>query len=196
MGTIVINQTDCKQNVVLQSSADGITGGYYDAEGVWHEIGGQEPSGPKYSYTMDDLLVMHAAIAFSSSHNKLIVTTNDSTRRRAFMYTEGEQAAILATSTTGVIQDDSYLYPIPIPEDAKKVTISITPAERYVGPSFYTFNGSLYTRVFDPGWQEGSYELSLTPGAYDYMTVASKYDSAGNTYPDEPTGFSVVFEKE
>lgn len=39
MGTIVINQTDCKQNVVLQSSLDGITGGYYDAAGVWHEIG-------------------------------------------------------------------------------------------------------------------------------------------------------------
>lgn len=40
MGTIVINQTDCKQNVVLQSSLDGITGGYYDAAGVWHEFGG------------------------------------------------------------------------------------------------------------------------------------------------------------
>ena len=39
MGTIIINQTDCKQNVVLQSSVDGITGGYYDASGVWHEIG-------------------------------------------------------------------------------------------------------------------------------------------------------------
>lgn len=39
MGTIIINQTDCKQNVVLQSSVDGITGGYYDAAGVWHEIG-------------------------------------------------------------------------------------------------------------------------------------------------------------
>ena len=39
MGTIVINQTDCKQNVVLQSSQDGISGGYYDAAGVWHEIG-------------------------------------------------------------------------------------------------------------------------------------------------------------
>lgn len=39
MGTIVINQTDCKQNVVLTSSLDGISGGYYDAEGVWHEMG-------------------------------------------------------------------------------------------------------------------------------------------------------------
>ena len=39
MGTIVINQTDSKQNVVLESSLDGIAGGYYDAAGVWHEIG-------------------------------------------------------------------------------------------------------------------------------------------------------------
>lgn len=42
MGTIVINQTDCKQNIVLHSSLDGVSGGYYDQAGIWHEFGGLE----------------------------------------------------------------------------------------------------------------------------------------------------------
>ena len=40
MGTIVINQTDCKQKIVLVTSAVGVTGGFYDPEGVWHVFGG------------------------------------------------------------------------------------------------------------------------------------------------------------
>ena len=48
MGTIVINQTDSKQNVVLESSLDGVTGGYYDAAGVWHDLGGYTPENQVY----------------------------------------------------------------------------------------------------------------------------------------------------
>lgn len=40
MGVIVINQTDAKQSIVLESTPEGVTGGYYDADGVWHEFGG------------------------------------------------------------------------------------------------------------------------------------------------------------
>lgn len=69
MGTIVINQTDCKQNVVLQSSLDGISGGYYDASGVWHDLSeGTEPA----------LYPMETGIAqFTSNYGNTVVCASD-----------------------------------------------------------------------------------------------------------------------
>ncbi len=39
-GKIFINETADKQKVELTTGADGVTGGYYDASGEWHEFGG------------------------------------------------------------------------------------------------------------------------------------------------------------
>lgn len=39
MGRTVINQTENKQTVILNDSPEGIEGGYFDADMVWHEIG-------------------------------------------------------------------------------------------------------------------------------------------------------------
>lgn len=39
-GKIFINETADKQKVELTTGADGVTGGYYDPEGVWHDFGG------------------------------------------------------------------------------------------------------------------------------------------------------------
>lgn len=41
MGRIVINQTDAKQVVILSSDDAAIQGGYYDANGEWHELGAE-----------------------------------------------------------------------------------------------------------------------------------------------------------
>lgn len=39
-GKITINETADKQKVELTTGADGVTGGYYDAAGEWHDFGG------------------------------------------------------------------------------------------------------------------------------------------------------------
>lgn len=39
-GKIFINETADKQKVELTTGADGVTGGYYDPDGVWHDFGG------------------------------------------------------------------------------------------------------------------------------------------------------------
>lgn len=39
-GKIFINETADKQKVELTTGADGVTGGYYDHDGVWHEFEG------------------------------------------------------------------------------------------------------------------------------------------------------------
>lgn len=40
MGKIVANPTDAGQAVILTTTEEGVTGGYFDREGVWHEFGG------------------------------------------------------------------------------------------------------------------------------------------------------------
>lgn len=40
MGRIVINKTDAGQKVLLDTNEEGVTGGYFDSEEVWHEFGG------------------------------------------------------------------------------------------------------------------------------------------------------------
>ena len=89
---------------------------------------------------------------------------------------------------------DTIYYPIPIPADAIKAKISITPTTQYHGESMYTYEpGTGYTRQADPGWKQGSFTHTFTAGAYDYITVVSKYDSSGTTYPTEPTALVVEF---
>lgn len=42
MGRTVINETENKQTVILNDSAEGIEGGYFDANMEWHNIGADE----------------------------------------------------------------------------------------------------------------------------------------------------------
>lgn len=39
MGRTVINETENKQTVILNDSPEGVEGGYFDSEEVWHEFG-------------------------------------------------------------------------------------------------------------------------------------------------------------
>lgn len=40
MGKIVANPTDSGQAVILTTTEEGVTGGYFDKQGEWHEFGG------------------------------------------------------------------------------------------------------------------------------------------------------------
>lgn len=44
MGRIVINQTENKQTVILNDSPEGVEGGYFDADMIWHDLGGADLS--------------------------------------------------------------------------------------------------------------------------------------------------------
>ena len=88
---------------------------------------------------------------------------------------------------------DTIYYPIPIPADAVKAVVSITPSTQFHGESMYTYADGAYTRRLDPGWKQGSFTHSFTAGQYDYITIASKYNSAGSSYPEEPTEVSIQF---
>ena len=114
--------------------------------------------------------------------------TTMSASRRSFVALNGVKPYKIISTTT-----DTGYYPIPIPSDATSVSISITPNTQFFGPSFYTYSDNAYTRVLDSGWNQGSYSLSFSAGDYDYLTLNGKYDSAGTSYPTEPTELVVAF---
>lgn len=88
---------------------------------------------------------------------------------------------------------DTEYYPVPIPRDAVSAVVSITPATQFHGVSIYTYRDGKYIRQQDPGWKQGAFTYTFTAGQYDYITVASKYNSAGTGYPEEPTAVSIQF---
>ena len=114
-----------------------------------------------------------------------------STNRRSFPTTRVGVRALQDQANNYAFTD---YYPIPIPPDAIKAKITIEPATQYHGESMYTYDPAVgYTRQADPGWKQGSFTHTFTAGAYDYITVASKYNSAGTSYPTEPTVLKVEF---
>lgn len=198
MGRTVINQTENKQTVILNDSPEGIEGGYFDAEMGWHELGGE--TGPVYEYDLSNLFKLNAGLGPRTAQlpNVIELFLDSYNRRRSYMVMNNDPVIGAMYSSGNLAAEDSYFRLIPVPDDAKKVTIEITPSTQFVGPSFYTWDpeGDGLTKQLDPGWNQGSYSLEMTPGTYQFMGVTSKYDSAGSSYPTEPTDLKIVFEKE
>ena len=64
----------------------------------------------------------------------------------------------------------------------------------YTGPAFYNLENGVYVRQETMGWVEGTGTQTFTAGQYQYLTLNSKYDTAGSTYPNPPSELTVVFE--
>lgn len=60
MGRTVINETENKQTVILNDSPEGVEGGYFDDEMVWHELGGGDE--PQALVTTERDLVVYNAL--------------------------------------------------------------------------------------------------------------------------------------
>ena len=145
------------------------------------------------SYTMEfsmgtNLTKITGSTNWNSGHGAGIEWFDNGVTRRSYYYDKG-----VAPVYDGNHQKDSPYYPIPIPPNATSVTVSITPNTQFIGPSFYTYDNGIYTRTYDPGWSQGVVTYTFTAGQYDYMCVASKYNSAGTSYPAEPSALTVAF---
>lgn len=90
----------------------------------------------------------------------------------------------------------SNMFPIPIPDDATTMTVSITPATQYWGGSILATNGDgsvSYLSSVGSGWTQGTATVQLPEGIDRLYAVNTKYDSAGTSYPTNPTNFVVTF---
>ena len=109
--------------------------------------------------------------------------------RRSFVTSRGKKEYINYQTREG-----EGFYPIPIPETASKATITITPSTQYANAQAYQLTSSGYYLDEYIAWTQGSAVLTLTPEANKFLMISSKYDSAGTSYPTEPSALTVVFE--
>jgi len=147
-----------------------------------------------YSYANGDLTKLAAACAYIEGVGVHYTNSKDN-KRRTFLSSSGK-SPLLFKDSQGAYVEGEY-YPIPIPKDATSVAISITPASNNIGPAFHTYDEAtgIYTRVYDPGWVQGSNTYTFTAGEYDALTVTSKSRfGTAFTEADDPTELTIVFE--
>lgn len=153
----------------------------------------------RMSYSLSDgsLDIEKGAIDWTSADDILTNTSttpvNQPTRRRNVGILHGVKPYNNIKNDVTTVEDR---YPIPVPSNATSCTYTITPSTQFAGAAFYTYDTStnMYTRTNDVGWKQGSHTLTFTAGTYDYMTIATKYNSSGSSYPTEPSEITITFE--
>lgn len=149
-----------------------------------------------YSYSAGTLAKVNGTIsnAQSDPYGMHIGTGASSlSNRRIFVIDKG--ISTLMESSDDIEYQPTGYYPIGIPPTATSCTYAITPNTQYVGAAFYTYDltSGKYVLVTNVGWKQGSYTHTFVAGSVQYMTIATKYDSAGTSYPTEPSALTVNF---
>ena len=118
--------------------------------------------------------------------------------RRAFHLNYGEYPLWSFTGTndgTAVAPTEPYIYPIPIPASATGVSVSITPSTQFVQVELLNYTGDpSYESLSTQAWIAEQRSVTFEAGQYQYLTVMSKYNSAGSSYPTEPTDLVIEFQ--
>lgn len=140
----------------------------------------------------NQLHIMNGTIAIVTKYNGAVVNANTamSANRRAFGTYKGK----LPYSSYQTGEDLEY-YPIPIPSGANKVTVSVTPEERYVLLEIVQLGSERYTLYNSQGAAQGEKTATFTKGDNLYACIGTKYSAPDAAYVDGPTAFSVVFEE-
>ena len=153
----------------------------------------------QWSMSLGNLeLVKGGPVAGTGNYSGQIAISNynsSSAARRGVWASKGKKAVTIENSFT-----ETPYYPIPIPNNCSKVTVTVTPNTQFIAPRVYRLDESTmkYTSIGNPGWSQGSTEYNMSGlniGTNDFLTIGSKYNSAGTSYPTEPTEITVLFER-
>lgn len=119
------------------------------------------------------------------------IFTNASTIRRSAYVTHGKE--VYYNNDTLAPYDGKY--PIPIPDDATSVTLSISPSSFYVGCGFIRYDSTLNEYVALTGGvpeTSSSVVIQLPDGTNRFLTPNIK-KSDNSTITVEPSALSIVF---
>lgn len=95
----------------------------------------------------------------------------------------------------------SQYYPIPVPATANKVTVSVTPDTQFTFLNIVKYDSATNKYNYYAGasnvngWTQGVNEKSFTASDNLFLFFNVKYDSAGSSYPTEPSNITVEFEE-
>lgn len=153
----------------------------------------------RYAWKLSDgdFNIQAGSITWDTTHDINTSTQASSINGRRNIYTDaGVKPYYTTANNASYSVTDPPQYPIPVPSDATSCTYTITPSTQFVGAAFYTYDEStnMYTRTDDVGWKQGSHTFTFTAGSKHYMTIATKYNSSGTSYPTEPTEITISFE--
>lgn len=159
---------------------------YGDVVGVWEWI---------WTPTGGNLLIENGNPAIGDvSVNKIVINKNSSmlANRRAFVVDSGV-SPYYGLQT----QEPLSIYPIPVPPNANRVSISISPQERYVALDILGFNQNAqeYFYIKSCGASDGSIKTGFLGGNNRYLLLYTKYDASGSQYVANPTSLFIKFEK-
>lgn len=164
----------------------------------------------KYTYTLSDLHLLNAGTSPGSQISAspkpegeiILLYTDMSTKRRSFttpiVAPRCEKKSTVAYPTPSNLTDTTE-YPIKVPSDATGVSVSITPNTQYISIYAYSYDDTNhYVCDFvngksQTGWALGTGTLSFPAGTYQYISLCSKYNSSGSSYPTDPTELTVTF---
>lgn len=150
----------------------------------------------QYEWSITNGLIRSRVGNLRNTADKVGIQTNNSQRmvmvtdRGLYPYVRYQDGVVLSE------------YPIPVPDDAQSVTISIEPSSQWVlfGTRYADDTNETYTLSnidYSGGYFEGSKSLNLPiTGQKKYLTLVSKYDSAGTEYPTPPSNVTVLFSRE
>lgn len=118
--------------------------------------------------------------------------------RRAFYAIDGKYPLYEFTgdASQGTVVNPTapYRYAIPIPTDATSVSVSITPSTQFtqIYKLKYTDSNG-YASQGATSWTQGTNTFTFNAGEFDFIAVMAKYDSAGASYPTEPSELAITF---
>ena len=153
----------------------------------------------KWSYSIADLTKVNGPLGSSVSATcGMYLDTEETNPRRSFVVGQGATSIALGTSSSTITAQTSDYYPIKVPAGATKVTLTPTPATQYVQCLARSLTGGVYSTLSSSGWSGyqaggGTKTFAAPAGDNAYIFVTLKYDSAGTSYPSEPTGMDIVF---
>lgn len=123
----------------------------------------------------------------------------DVTARRNFNVTRGILPYYLYNQTAV----SSGCYPIPVPKNANHMKITLTPSTQYIFAQVFAYNASNNTYNNSLSQNRITWANGLGGGEIDidrpngetsmFLCINTKYDSAGTSYPTEPTGLTIEF---
>ena len=200
--TSIISSTEYTLSGTLSEGTSVITVTYSNKTTTFNVNVSGSPS-YHYSYADGDLFIINGGytnvvnssttvkFAYDKRSNKINV-------RRAFYCANNGTLPFYewAGDTAGESQHvtdptEPYKYPIPVLPSATSVTVSITPKTQYIQVDTVNYNGTTYERSGTSSWSQGTQTKSVSN--IGFITVMSKYDNAGSTYPTEPTNLVVTF---
>lgn len=122
----------------------------------------------------------------------------DVAARRTYLVTKGKAPCYTFNQT----EVPSPYYPIPVPPNANHIKITMTPAGQYIYANFPPYDpatgqyqdATATDRILWTQLTNGVLEKNITTNnGHLFMAMNSKYDSAGTSYPVEPTNMVIEF---